>query len=81
MVTISDEQGKEKMRLYWSKEAKEYRLKKVYEKKEFSFKTHILQAIAAEAMKPTPKQAGVRDDYIQFTHKYIHFSRDGTYGA
>ena len=66
IVDISDEQGKEKMRLYWSKEAKGYRLKKVYKKKDFSFKTEILQAISLEAMKPTPKQAGVSNKYLHF---------------
>ena len=52
------------MRLYWSKEDKDYRLMKVYDAKNFSFKTEILQAISAEAMKPTPKQPGVRIAHI-----------------
>lgn len=68
---ISDKDGNEKMALYWSKEAKDYRLRKVYEQKDMSFKIEILQKIAGEALKPTPKVPGVSMIITLVNKKYI----------
>jgi len=47
------------MRLVWSKDVKDYRLKNVYVPKSYKFKDHILRNIMSEAIKPTPVVARV----------------------
>jgi hypothetical protein len=56
---IADSDGNSKLRFYYSKDSKAYRLKKVYESKDFSFRQEILQQVLVEAVKPTVDQPGV----------------------
>ena len=65
LYVLLDEDGTAKMRLIYSKEAKEYRLKNVYDRKSYDFRQEILRNIIKEATKPTPHMPGVRHIVFQ----------------
>lgn len=54
-----DSAGQPQMTLYWSKDAKAYRLKNIYEAKQHSFWVDILRKIAERAQSPTIDIRGV----------------------
>ena len=47
------------MRQYYSKEAKGFRMRYVYEKKSYNFRMEIMQLVASSAIEPTTATPGV----------------------
>ena len=59
VTPITDVDGNNRMRFYYSKDSKAYRLKQVYKTKVYEFRQEIIDRVLEEAVKPTERKPGV----------------------